>query len=30
MTPREVLAKWIDAFNEANVDAISNLYANNA
>lgn len=30
MTPRQVLEKWIDAFNLADVDAISELYANNA
>lgn len=30
MTPRQVLEKWIDAFNAANVEAISNLYASNA
>jgi len=26
MTPRQVLEKWIDAFNHADVDAISSLY----
>jgi limonene-1,2-epoxide hydrolase len=26
MTPRQVLEKWIDSFNKADADAISNLY----
>lgn len=30
MTPKETLQKWIDAFNKADVEAISNLYADNA
>ncbi len=27
MTPKEVLERWIDAFNRADVDAITELYA---
>ncbi len=30
MTPKEILQKWIDAFNEADSEAISELYADNA
>jgi len=30
MTPKEILIKWIDAFNKADIDAISNLYNENA
>ena len=30
MTPKQVLEKWLDAFNQADVEAISNLYAENA
>ena len=30
MTPKEILQKWIDAFNQADVETISNLYADNA
>lgn len=30
MTPKEVLLKWIDAFNRADVAAISDLYADDA
>lgn len=30
MKPKEVLEKWIDAFNRADVETISNLYAGNA
>ncbi len=30
MTPKEVLEKWIDAFNRTDVETISNLYADNA
>lgn len=30
MTPRQVLEKWIDAFNRADVDAISALYHEDA
>ncbi|QEH41947.1 nuclear transport factor 2 family protein [Chitinophaga sp. XS-30] len=30
MTPKEVLEKWIDAFNRADVDAIAELYADDA
>ena len=30
MVPKEVLKKWIAAFNEADVEAISALYADNA
>ncbi len=28
--PRKVLEKWLDAFNKADIETISNLYANNA
>jgi limonene-1,2-epoxide hydrolase len=30
MTPREVLEKWIDAFNKADIATLSNLYASDA
>jgi len=30
MTPKQVLEKWLDAFNKADVEAISDLYSNNA
>jgi len=30
MTPKEVLEKWIDAFNKVDAEMISNLYADNA
>lgn len=30
MTPKEVLGKWIEAFNKADPEAISSLYADNA
>jgi limonene-1,2-epoxide hydrolase len=30
MTPKEILQKWIDAFNKADVETISNSYADNA
>ena len=30
MTPRQVLDKWIEAFNKADVETISKLYAENA
>lgn len=30
MAPKEVLEKWIDAFNRADVDAITDLYAPHA
>lgn len=30
MTPKEVLRKWIDAFNKADLKTISELYAENA
>jgi hypothetical protein len=30
MIPKEVLQKWIDAFNRADVETISELYAENA
>ena len=30
MTPKEVLEKWIDAFNRADVVAIADLYAGHA
>lgn len=28
--PKEILEKWIEAFNRAEVEAIANLYAENA
>lgn len=30
MTPREVLEKWIDLFNQADDEGIAELYAENA
>lgn len=30
MTPKETVEKWIDAFNKAEVETISDLYADNA
>ena len=30
MTPKETLQTWIDAFNKADVETISDLYADNA
>jgi Ketosteroid isomerase homolog len=30
MTPKEVLQKWINAFNDADVETISSLYDDNA
>lgn len=30
MTPKQVLEKWVDAFNNADTETISNLYADNA
>ena len=30
MTPKELLEKWIDAFNRADVETLSSLYAENA
>ncbi|MBK6265245.1 nuclear transport factor 2 family protein [Marivirga sp. S37H4] len=30
MTPKDVLLKWIDAFNKADLETISDLYADNA
>lgn len=30
MTPKEILQKWIDAFNKADLEKISDLYADNA
>jgi len=30
MKPKELLLKWIDAFNSADVEAISSLYDDNA
>jgi len=30
MTPKEVLLQWIDAFNKADAEAISELYADRA
>lgn len=30
MTPKQVLEKWIDAFNKGDTEAISNLYADSA
>lgn len=30
MTPKDILQKWIDAFNEADLETISDLYADNA
>ena len=30
MTPKQVLQNWLDAFNKADAETISNLYAENA
>ena len=30
MTPKEILEKWIDAFNRADINTISELYADDA
>ena len=30
MTPKQVLEKWLDAFNKTDTETISNLYADNA
>lgn len=30
MTPRQILEKWLDAFNNADTETISDLYADNA
>jgi len=30
MTPKEILFKWIDAFNNADVNTLSDLYADHA
>ncbi|MCZ2459360.1 MAG: nuclear transport factor 2 family protein [Chitinophagales bacterium] len=30
MTPKEILQKWIEAFNRADLETISDLYADNA
>jgi hypothetical protein len=30
MTPKEILQKWIDAFNKADLETIANLYADDA
>jgi ketosteroid isomerase-like protein len=30
MNPKQVLEKWLDVFNKANAETISNLYAENA
>jgi limonene-1,2-epoxide hydrolase len=30
MTPRQLLEKWIEAFNKADIEAIVNLYATDA
>lgn len=30
MTPKDILQKWIDAFNKADLEIISDLYADNA
>ena len=30
MTPKQLLKTWIDAFNDADAEAISNLYADDA
>ncbi len=30
MTPKQVLEMWLDAFNKADTETISNLYADNA
>jgi hypothetical protein len=30
MTPKQIIIKWIDAFNKTDVDALISLYADNA
>ena len=30
LSPKEVVNKWVDAFNASDVDMISSLYDNNA
>src|SRR5918993_84913 len=30
MTPKQILEKWLDAFNKADAETISNLYAEDA
>ncbi|MBZ7500966.1 nuclear transport factor 2 family protein, partial [Klebsiella michiganensis] len=30
MTPKEILCQWVDAFNNADVETISELYDDNA
>jgi len=30
MTPRQVVKAWIEAFNKADTEAVSNLYASEA
>ena len=30
MSPKDILQQWITAFNEANVDALANLYHDDA
>ncbi|WP_154975855.1 YybH family protein, partial [Klebsiella grimontii] len=30
MTPKEILCQWVDAFNNADVEIISELYDDNA
>jgi hypothetical protein len=30
MTPKDILQKWIDAFNKADLETISDLYTDNA
>jgi limonene-1,2-epoxide hydrolase len=30
MTPKQILEKWIEAFNNADTEVISNLYSNDA
>ncbi|MFB2121464.1 nuclear transport factor 2 family protein [Parapedobacter sp. 2B3] len=30
MTPKDILQKWIDSFNKADLETISDLYADNA
>ncbi|WP_241183470.1 YybH family protein, partial [Klebsiella michiganensis] len=30
MTPKEILSQWVDAFNNADVETISELYDDNA
>ncbi|MCQ8213428.1 ester cyclase [Cetobacterium somerae] len=30
MTPKQILNKWVDAFNQADADSLANLYDDNA